>query len=69
VDARPTRIRIAAPLSPQVPTGPRKLPKQERSRATVEAFLAATARILVREGYEKASTNLVRSYLELSRPF
>ena len=59
VDVRSTSIRIATPLRPKVPTSPRKPPKQQRSRATVEAFLAATARVLVREGYEKASTNRV----------
>ena len=35
---------------------PRKVPRQERSRATVEALLGATARVLVREGYEGATT-------------
>lgn len=38
---------------------PRKAPKQRRSRATVEAILEATARVLVEEGYEKASTNRI----------
>ena len=41
----------------QPPTNrPRKVPKQERSRATVEAILEATARVLVRRGYEGATT-------------
>ncbi len=40
-------------------TNPRKTASQERSRATVEALLAATARILVREGYERANTNKI----------
>lgn len=35
---------------------PRKEPKQERSRATVEALLEATARALVRQGYEGTTT-------------
>jgi AcrR family transcriptional regulator len=35
---------------------PRKVPKQERSRATVEALLEATARVLVREGYKRTTT-------------
>jgi AcrR family transcriptional regulator len=43
----------------RAPTGPRKLPKQERSRATVEALLAATAQVLVREGYEHTNTNRI----------
>ncbi len=37
----------------------RKAPKQQRSKATVEAILEATARVLVEEGYERASTNRV----------
>ncbi|MFO0661883.1 MAG: TetR/AcrR family transcriptional regulator [Polyangiaceae bacterium] len=40
-------------------TTPRKQPTQSRSQATVEAILSATARILVRDGYEHASTNRV----------
>lgn len=41
------------------PTNPRKNASQARSRATVDALIEATARILVREGFEKASTNRV----------
>ena len=41
------------------PTKPRKNASQERSRATVDALIEATARILVREGFEKASTNRI----------
>lgn len=40
-------------------TKPRKYATQERSRATVEALVEATARILVREGFDKASTNRI----------
>ena len=40
-------------------TKPRKSASQERSRATVDALLAATARILVRDGYDGTSTNKV----------
>lgn len=40
-------------------TNPRKEASQERSRATVNALIEATARILVREGFDKASTNRV----------
>lgn len=32
---------------------------QDRARATVDALLAATARILVKEGYDRASTNKI----------
>lgn len=38
---------------------PRKLPKQERSQATVEAILTATTRILTEEGYNQLTTNRV----------
>lgn len=40
-------------------TKPRKNASQERSRATVDALVEATARILVKEGYDKASTNRI----------
>jgi AcrR family transcriptional regulator len=40
-------------------TNPRKNASQERSRATVDALVEATARILVREGFDKASTNRI----------
>lgn len=38
-------------------TIPRKQASQDRSRATVDALVEATARILVREGFDAASTN------------
>src|SRR5690348_4062545 len=40
-------------------TKPRKSASQDRSRATVAALVEATARILVREGFDKASTNRI----------
>jgi AcrR family transcriptional regulator len=40
-------------------TSPRKNASQERSRATVDTLLAATARVLVRDGYDYASTNKI----------
>jgi AcrR family transcriptional regulator len=40
-------------------TNPRKFALQKRSRVTVNALLEATARILVREGFDKASTNRI----------
>lgn len=40
-------------------TNPRKKASQERSRATVNALIEATARILLKEGFDKASTNRV----------
>jgi len=40
-------------------TKPRKNASQKRSRATVDALVEATARILIREGFDKASTNRI----------
>ncbi|HEV7777184.1 MAG TPA: TetR/AcrR family transcriptional regulator [Luteibacter sp.] len=40
-------------------TKPRKHASQDRSRAKVDALVEATARILVREGFDKASTNRI----------
>src|SRR5690349_5880645 len=40
-------------------TSPRKHASQERSRATVDALIEATARILVREGFDEASTTRI----------
>jgi AcrR family transcriptional regulator len=40
-------------------TTPRKSPRQARARATVDAILTATARVLQREGFDRASTNRV----------
>ena len=46
-------------MTRKLQTNPRKSASQERSRLTVDALLEATARILVREGYDKASTNRI----------
>src|ERR1700723_2508993 len=40
-------------------TTPRKKPRQERSHATVEVILSATARVLCSTGYDRASTNRI----------
>jgi AcrR family transcriptional regulator len=40
-------------------TKPRKSASQDRSRATVDVLVAATARILVKEGFDRASTNRI----------
>ena len=40
-------------------TKPRKHAAQDRSRATVNALIEATAHILVKEGFDKASTNRI----------
>jgi AcrR family transcriptional regulator len=44
---------------PRTRTVPRKLPQQRRSRDTVDVILAATARVLVKEGFDRASTNRI----------
>lgn len=48
------------------PTNPRKTASQERSRATVAALIDATARILVAEGFDKASTNRIAAVAGVS---
>jgi AcrR family transcriptional regulator len=40
-------------------TVPRKQATQDRAHATVDALVAATARLLVREGYDRTSTNKI----------
>src|SRR4051812_2362706 len=42
-----------------IPTIPRKSASQKRSKATVETLLDATARVLARHGYDRASTNRI----------
>ncbi len=46
-------------MPPRTRTTPRKKPRQERSLATVDAILSATARILCGTGYDRASTNRI----------
>ena len=46
-------------MAARIPTGPRKLATQKRSRSTVDALVEATARILVTEGFDRASTNKI----------
>jgi AcrR family transcriptional regulator len=40
-------------------TSPRKSPRQERSRDMVETILNAAARVFVKEGYARATTNRI----------
>ena len=47
-------------------TKPRKIAVQTRSRLTVNALLEATARILIKEGYDKASTNHIAAVAGVS---
>ena len=46
-------------MATRIPTIPRKSASQKRSRLTVDALLEATARILVTEGFDRASTNKI----------
>jgi AcrR family transcriptional regulator len=46
-------------MPPKPSIKPRKQPKQDRSRVTVEAILEATTHILTAEGYDKANTNRI----------
>jgi len=46
---KPKRSRIATAMKP----------KQERSRGTVDAILTAAARIFVRQGIQRATTNRI----------
>ena len=47
-------------------TKPRKIAAQGRSRATVDALIEATARILIKEGYDRASTNKIAAMAGVS---
>jgi AcrR family transcriptional regulator len=47
-------------------TKPRKVASQQRARATVDALVEATARILVKEGFDKASTNRIAAVAGVS---
>jgi AcrR family transcriptional regulator len=50
----------------KVTTAPRKEPRQKRSREKVAAILDAAARVLVDEGYERATTNRVAEVAGIS---
>ena len=40
-------------------TSPRKSASQERSRLTINTILEATTRVLMKDGYDRASTNRI----------
>jgi AcrR family transcriptional regulator len=46
-------------MARKLQTSPRKSASQERSRSTVDALLEATTRVLIKEGYDRASTNRI----------
>jgi AcrR family transcriptional regulator len=48
------------------PTNPRKMASQKRSRLTVDALVEATARVLTKEGYHRASTNKIAAVAGVS---
>ncbi len=47
-------------------TSPRKVASQRRSRSTVDALIEATARVLIKEGYDRASTNKIAAVAGVS---
>jgi AcrR family transcriptional regulator len=47
-------------------TSPRKTASQRRSRLTVDALVKATARVLIKEGYDRASTNKIAAMAGVS---
>jgi AcrR family transcriptional regulator len=47
-------------------TKPRKSASQARSRLTIDALLEATARVLTKEGYDRASTNKIAAVAGVS---
>jgi AcrR family transcriptional regulator len=49
-----------------VNTRPRKAPTQQRARDTIDCILEATARVLIAEGFEGASTNRVAAVAGVS---
>lgn len=54
-----TRVRNSRRVRVSRAKEPRKKPSQGRSRALVESLIEATARILVRDGYDALSTNRI----------
>jgi len=53
-------------MARKLQTNPRKVASQERSRLTVDALLEATARVLIKEGYDRASTNKIAAVAGVS---
>jgi AcrR family transcriptional regulator len=53
-------------MARKLQTNPRKSASQERSRLTVDALLEATARVLMKEGYDRASTNKIAAVAGVS---
>ena len=53
-------------MTPKPRTNPRKSASQERSRLTVNTILEATARVLMKDGYDRASTNKIAAVAGVS---
>src|SRR5215467_9198781 len=53
-------------MARKLQTNPRKVASQERSRLTVDALLEATARVLIKDGYDRASTNRIAAVAGVS---
>jgi AcrR family transcriptional regulator len=53
-------------MARKIDTNPRKSASQERSRLTVNAISEATARVLMTEGYDRASTNKIAAVAGVS---
>jgi AcrR family transcriptional regulator len=53
-------------MARKLQTNPRKTASQKRSHLTVDALVEATARILVKEGYDRASTNKIAAVAGVS---
>src|SRR5258707_3573352 len=52
-------MRKGEELPARFRTTPGKWPPEEGGRTTIEAILPATARVLVKEGFDRASTNRI----------
>src|SRR5438552_525696 len=61
-----TRIQGNARVARRPQTNPRKTASQNRSRLTVDALVEATARVLIKEGYDRASTNKIAAVAGVS---
>src|SRR6185437_12667327 len=61
-----TRIPGPVEMGRRPQTNPRKTASQKRSRATVDALVEATARVLIKEGYDRTSTNRIASVAGVS---
>jgi AcrR family transcriptional regulator len=51
---------------PAAEIAPRKSPQQQRSLVTVDALMTAAAQVLVRDGYERATTGLIAAQAGVS---